>query len=120
MTQRSDLGREGEIFAAKYLKRIGYWIVDRNKRWKWGELDIIAIAPDKTLVFIEVKTTLPGSIKPEDEMTAAKIAKFRRAAALYAGARPDLVNDEKGWRLDVVALEKNDDESFSIHHYENV
>ncbi len=120
MNHRSDLGREGEAFAAKYLEKMGYWIIDRNKRWRWGELDIIAVAPDKTLVFVEVKTTTPGAIKPEDEMTAAKIKKFRRTATIYAGTRPELVNDERGWRLDVIALEKNGNESFSVRHYENI
>lgn len=120
MTHNTDLGREGEEFAAGYLKRLGYWIVDRNKKWKWGELDIIAQAPDKTLVFIEVKTTLPGSIKPEDEMTSAKVEKFRRAATLYANARPDLVDNDKGWRLDVIALVKRSDGSFDINYYDNI
>ncbi|MCL4404335.1 YraN family protein [Patescibacteria group bacterium] len=120
MTHNSDLGREGEEFAAGYLKRQGYWIQERNWKRPFGELDIVAIAPDKTLVFIEVKTTRPGSFEPEEEMTSEKIKKFRRAAALFAGARSDLVDDEHGWRLDAIAVEKRGDGSFAVRHYENI
>jgi putative endonuclease len=125
MTQKSELGREGEVFAANYLKNKGYKILERNKREKWGELDIVAMAPDKTLVFVEVKTMKPGTLKPEDQMSAAKIRKFRRTAELYAGSHEELIKDEKGWRLDLIALVKKDgkfgEESiFEIRHYENI
>ena len=73
MTQKSELGREGEDFAAEYLKRKGYGVIERNKREKWGELDIVVMAPDKTLVFVEVKTMRPGILKPEDQMSGAKM-----------------------------------------------
>ena len=120
MTHNTDLGREGEEFAAGYLKRQGYWIQERNWKQSFGELDIVAIAPDETLVFVEVKTTRPGELSSEDEMTEAKLKQSRRTAALYANARPDLVDDDKGWRLDVIALEKYNDGSFSIRRYENI
>lgn len=120
MTQRSELGWEGENFAAEYLKRKGYRIIERNKREKWGELDIVAMTPDKTLVFVEVKTMRPGMLKPEDQMSGAKMKKFRRTAEIYAGSREELINDKKGWRLDLVALEKNNDGTFLVRHYENI
>ncbi|MGC9602887.1 MAG: YraN family protein [Minisyncoccia bacterium] len=119
MTQRSELGIEGEEFAAEFLKRKGYKILGRNKREKWGELDIVARAPDKTLVFVEVKTMMPGTLKPEDQMSASKMKKFRRTAELYAGSHEDLIKDKRGWRLDLIALEKNDG-GFTVRHYENV
>ena len=69
---------------------------------------------------MEVKTTKPGMFKPEDEMTAAKMKKFRRTAQIYAGSHEELIRDEKGWRLDLIALEKNNDGSFLVRHYENI
>lgn len=120
MTQKSELGRDGEDFAAEYLKRKGYKVIERNKREKWGELDVVSMAPDKTLVFVEVKTMKSGTLKPEDQMSGAKMKKFRRTAEVYAGSHEELVNDEKGWRLDLVALEKNNDETFLVRHYENI
>jgi len=122
MTQRTELGKLGEDFACGYLVKKGYKIVERNHKKPWGELDIVAIAPDKTLILIEVKTMkdrLCQDIAPEDQMTASKIKKFKKAASLYAGSHQNLINDKKGWRLDVIALVKDEDE-FIVRHYENI
>lgn len=55
INQRQELGKEGEDFAADYLQKQGYEIIDRNFECKQGEIDIIA--KDKNeYVFIEVKT----------------------------------------------------------------
>ncbi|MGC9611092.1 MAG: YraN family protein [Minisyncoccia bacterium] len=125
MTQKSKLGQEGENFAADYLKNRGYKVIEKNKREKWGELDIITMAPDKTLVFIEVKTMVAGGegyLKPEDQMSGAKIKKFRRTAELYANSYKNqkFINDKKGWRLDLIALEKQNGGQFLVRHYENI
>lgn len=54
INQRQELGKEGEDFAADYLQKQGYEIIDRNFKCKQGEIDIIA--KDKNeYVFIEVK-----------------------------------------------------------------
>lgn len=126
MSLKSELGKEGENFAGEYLVNKGYKIIERNFRKPWGELDIITIAPDKTLVFIEVKTLRQAQDKqskeqlsPEDQMTKAKLKKFKRAASLYAGHQQELVKDGKGWRLDLIAL-LWDGENFKTKHYENV
>lgn len=132
MTRKSELGAEGENFAERYLIGKGYKIIDRNKRKKWGELDIVAMAPDKTLVFIEVKTLrlIQGrppeeQLMPENEMSTAKMKKSRRTAKIYAGSHQELINDKKGWRLDLVALIKKETapheaSTFEIRHYENI
>lgn len=53
--ERLSLGAEGELFAAGYLKKIGYRIMALNYTSPAGEIDIIAL-DGETLVFIEVKT----------------------------------------------------------------
>lgn len=119
---RGELGKEGEDFACGYLKEKGYRILERNERKPWGELDIITSMPDETLVFVEVKTMWdagPNGLKPEDQMSSSKLNKFRRAAGLYAGSHPELINDYKGWRLDVLALTKRGP-NFEVRHYENI
>ena len=50
MTYRSKLGQLGENIACRYLVENNYKIIERNFRQKWGEIDIIAKAKDKTLV----------------------------------------------------------------------
>ena len=146
MNSKAELGKSGEDMACRYLVDKGYRIIERNFRKPWGELDIIAKSRDKTLVFVEVKTMrsaygrspegrqfgnqsgnqsnsypqLPDlEIGPEMQMTSAKIKKTKRAASLYAGSFPKLVDDLKGWRIDLLALTING-ENCVVKHYENI
>jgi putative endonuclease len=52
---RHALGRYGEELAARYLKRHGFAVIERNARTRLGEIDLIAF-DGSALVFIEVKT----------------------------------------------------------------
>ncbi len=63
-----------------------------------------------------------GYLKPENQMSGAKIKKFRRVAELYANSYKNqkLMNDKKGWRLDLIALEKKNGGQFLVRHYENI
>ncbi len=133
MTKRSELGNLGEEIACEYLKDRGYKILARNYRKPWGEIDIIAKAKDKTLIFVEVKTVQKGNGNlptGEDQMTPAKINKFKRVARLFTGEHEHLVSDDKGLRLDVLAITLPNnyfmydlDELLTmskISHYENI
>lgn len=51
----TEKGRAGEERAARYLKRKGYELLDRNVRGGRGELDLVA-RKDDLLVFVEVKS----------------------------------------------------------------
>ncbi len=105
----------------------------------WGT----AIHPDAkykdcTLVFVEVKTMHQypkHGLKPEDQLTKAKLRKTQKAASLYAGHYPEKVNEKKGWRIDLIALTLRHDsgsilsesnrltisgENCDIRHYENI
>lgn len=136
MNSKAELGKSGEDLACRYLVDKKYKIIERNYRKPWGELDIIAKSPDKTLVFVEVKTmrqfgkqsgNQPNSypqlpdleIEPEMQMTPAKIKKTKRAASLYAGSFPKLIDGKKGWRIDLLALTINEKDCL-INHYENI
>jgi len=119
---KSEIGKLGENIACRYLVENGYKVIERNFRQKWGELDIIAKAPDKTLVFAEVKTMIGddgNGLQPEDQLTKAKLKKLQRTASLYAGHWPELIDDNKGWRIDLIALTIND-KSYVIKQYENI
>jgi putative endonuclease len=143
MTKKSELGEYGEKLACKYLKKKGYRIIERNFWKPWGEIDIIAVAPDNTLVFVEVKTMryFPGGLKPEDHMTSAKSRKVKRTASLYANNHDNLIDDNRGWRIDLIAVDvirqtsstysffsrllrffvhTGNTDDFKIRHYENV
>jgi putative endonuclease len=49
-----NTGRRGEDKAADFLQKSGWTLLERNFRFRFGEIDIIAL-DGETLVFIEVK-----------------------------------------------------------------
>lgn len=55
MTQSSELGKLGEELAERFLKKLGYKILNKNFRTRYGEIDIIA-KDKKRIIFVEVKT----------------------------------------------------------------
>ena len=130
LSRRSEIGAFGEKLVATDLKTKGYRILERNYLKPWGELDVVAIAPDRTLVFVEVKTlrqnsgqALPEneSFTPEKNLTRAKLVKLQRTAQLFAGHRPELVDEKMGWRIDLAAITlRGDGEKPLIRYYENL
>ncbi len=125
MAKHIETGLIGEHIAANHLRKNGYKILERNVWYKFGELDIVAKSRDGTLVCVEVKTTRgwnPHGIQPEDQMTSAKLKKFRRAASCYISSHSELMSERRGFRLDLVAVfiigEGKD--SHYVRHYENV
>ena len=55
-TLNRQTGMLAENIASQALVKKGFQILERNFANRFGEIDIIAISPDKTLVFCEVKT----------------------------------------------------------------
>src|SRR3954451_15974999 len=84
---RLHLGRLGERLAAEHLERLGYAVVARNHRTRFGEIDLIA-CDGTTLVFCEVKTRR-GRGEPWDALHAGKRAQVRRMARAYLADAPD-------------------------------
>jgi putative endonuclease len=85
---RHRLGRAGEDLAAAHLERLGYRIVTRNHRTRFGELDIVALDAE-TLVFCEVKTRRSGAWGPWEALGERKRAQVRRIAREYLATVPD-------------------------------
>ncbi|HEX8206225.1 MAG TPA: YraN family protein [Solirubrobacteraceae bacterium] len=78
---RHHLGRTGERLAAEHLERLGYRIVARNHRTRYGEIDIIAADRD-ALVIAEVKTRR-GRGHPWENLDDRKRAQVRRMGRAY-------------------------------------
>jgi putative endonuclease len=114
----------GENVVCKYLVRNGYKILFRNYYEKLDEIDIIARSFDRTLIFVKVKTLKEFNslnLKPEDNLTKDKFKKLSRACRIFARSHPELLDENKGWRIDLVAVTMNDpDENVSANHYENI
>jgi putative endonuclease len=86
---RHHLGRVGEDAAAAHMERLGYAIVARNHRTRFGELDLVCFGQD-TIVFVEVKTRR-GRGSPWDALGREKQGRVRRMATSYlaeTAARP--------------------------------
>lgn len=82
--QKRRLGSEGEDFAARYLERLGWRVLERNWRCRDGEIDIVAADGD-VLVIVEVKTrrsTHYGSAV--EAVTPTKLARLRHLGARFA------------------------------------
>lgn len=100
-------GQIGEEIAAKYLQDKGFKILGRNYHLRpYGEIDIVARAIDGTLCFVEVKTVVESDsgFVAEDHVGKAKLDKMKRMGELFSAKHPELVREERGWRLDVLAI----------------
>lgn len=79
----NELGIWGEEKAARYLRRHGYRIVDRNCAYRQGEIDIIAKKAGY-IVFVEVKLRKNDEYGEAKEfVTAAKQQRIMSAARIW-------------------------------------
>ena len=137
-----ETGRIGEDLACGYLVNKNYKILGRNYSKKFGEIDVIAKSPDKTLVFIEVKTIKkpessvdksPASyphlaglkysqgddyINPEDNISISKFKRFKKISEWYVNNHPGLASDN-GYQMDVLAITLVG-KTARIKHYKNI
>lgn len=80
---RNQLGDRGEMEAARFLERLGYRILHRQLRGRYGELDLVALDKD-TIVFVEVKTRASTAAgHPTEAITLDKQAKITRSALAF-------------------------------------
>jgi putative endonuclease len=80
---RRRLGVRGEDATARWYRQAGYDIVVRNWRGPAGEIDLVALTPDgSVLVVCEVKTRSSLAFGwPQEAVTPAKQRRLRRLAA---------------------------------------
>lgn len=111
------LGDSGEAQAARFLRKQGYRILDRNHRNRVGELDLIARDRDR-LVFVEVKTRSSKQAgHPAEAVDRTKQRQIVRTALAYLHERQLL---ESPVRFDVIAvLNDPDSKQVRIEHYQN-
>ena len=98
------LGSLGEDYAAAWLASRGWRVLDRNWRSRYGELDIVAVSPERRLVFVEVKTRRTVSQgTPQEAVTYAKQTNLRRAGVQWL-IEPEHRIAHTGVRFDVIAV----------------
>jgi putative endonuclease len=117
LADRELLGRWGEKHCRKFLEKKGLKTLTSNFSCKTGEIDLIMVAPDRTIVFVEVRTKADetfGSV--ESSITAPKKARLLRTARYFL-ATHDI--DNRPFRFDVVTIILGQKGRPQIRHYEN-
>src|SRR3954471_22343583 len=100
---RHTAGQQGEEHAAQHFERLGFQIVARNHRTRYGELDLVAF-DGKTLVFVEVKPRRSRHRDPWENLHWVKQSKVRRMAIAWLGEAPERRPFGSELRFDGVAV----------------
>lgn len=98
---RQRFGRFGEDAAAEFLRLRGFEILARNVRFRFGELDLVALDED-VVVFVEVKARRGSgglaAVDARKQMRLSRLATAFLAQAGWLGRRA---------RFDVVAVDSD-------------
>lgn len=90
---RRRTGEIAEDLVARRLAAVGWEIVERNARTRYGEIDIVA-RDGRTLVFVEVKGAREGTQfgpeRPILSIDSRKQRRVRRLAAAWMSERRGL------------------------------
>ncbi|MGD2093432.1 MAG: YraN family protein [Phycisphaerales bacterium] len=117
LADRKLLGRWGEEHCLKFLKRKGLKILTRNFSCKTGEIDLVMVAPDRDIVFVEVKTRMDETFtQTESVITPAKKHRMVKTARYFL-ATNDIV--DRPFRFDIVTIVVGQKGTPEINHYEN-
>lgn len=109
------LGRKGEDEAVRFLSSLGYRLLERNYRSRFGEVDLIA-KDGAAIVFVEVKTRasdLYGT--PKHSVDNRKQRRISLASQDYM-VRNGLTESEA--RFDVVSIMEGNS-GFTVEHVKN-
>lgn len=114
--RRQHLGKTGEELAVQHLLNLGYTIVERNVRFRQGEIDIVA-RDGRHVVFVEVRTRRShewGSAL--ESVGPQKQRKLLQLARLYLATRH---LDDAPARIDVIGITWTGDGPARIEHVPN-
>lgn len=110
------IGRDGEAVAAEYLSNAGFRVIDRNVRFRSGELDLVAYEGE-TLVFVEVKARRSIAFgSPQEAVDRRKQLRLARLAETYLARRR---LSKSPCRFDLVVVEWRRDSSPRIALFRN-
>ena len=112
-----EFGAFGETTAADYLKKRKYKILDKNYKYKLGEIDIIALDGEE-IAFIEVKTrSADPYLSGMYAVDSKKQFHIMRAASRYMSENKCRLQP----RFDVieVELDRSNGKLKKINHFKN-
>jgi putative endonuclease len=114
MAKHNEIGQQGEMLAADFLKQKDYIILHQNWRYGRAEIDIIA-RQRHVIVFVEVKT------RSTDVFDAPKDAVKRKKERLMiraANAFMEQIGHEGAIRFDIIGIVLHGNEP-KIDHLED-
>lgn len=94
--------------AEAFLTGLGFRILARQHRCRWGEVDLVAEEGD-CLCFVEVRTRNPGPVNPLESVTVRKQRRVVRAALDYLVRQAIPVTGARAMRFDVVEIQRTPD-----------
>lgn len=115
MALHNDLGKDAEDFAAEFLIRNQYRILEKNWRYGKAEIDIIAIdKSSRELVIVEVKSLVSDKLRnPEEAVNKSKKKLIISAANEYVSRNAISLET----RFDIISLVKK--KEWAITHIKN-
>ncbi len=116
-TEHLKVGRMGEAVAEEMLKEEGCKIIQRNRKSKYGETDIIAEKGEE-VIFAEVRSKVGSDFGlPEESVDSRKIKRLIRNAENYINYK----KEGRPCRIDVIGIVFNKEgEVIRKKHYKNI
>lgn len=79
----SEIGKIGEELALNHYNRMGFSLLEKNLRYKRGEIDLI-LAKGKTLLFVEVKyRSQHWQMAADQNHWGRKLGRLKKSISLY-------------------------------------
>ena len=115
-TEKRKTGDRGEKYAAAFLEKNGYKIIEKNYSARVGEVDIIA-TNYKFIVFAEVKTRAGDALMtPAEAVNVKKQRRIIKTAEVYLATHRCRLQP----RFDVIEIFTDDiGTPLEINHLEN-
>lgn len=111
---RQQLGLEAEEAVAVLLGRAGWRVLAHRYRSPAGELDLVCLDPDVTLVGVEVRARRSGRAgRAIDSISRAKLTRLRAGLASYAASEHP---QHRSMRVDLVTLDREDGRWRMVRH----
>jgi putative endonuclease len=113
---RHGLGERGEAAAAAWLASRGWTILARRWRCPYGELDLVALDPDRVLVAIEVKLRRGARAgDPLESVDRRRLARLRGALGRFRAEEE--ASRGEGTRIDLVAVRPAGEGLWRLSHH---
>ncbi len=114
-----QFGALGERYAAVWLEKKGWTTLSHNWRTRYGELDLVMLNDEHTVVFVEVKSrrTIQYGC-PQEAVTPSKQQNLRQSCLRLAALIRRNRIPHKAVRFDVITIVLRVGRPL-VHHIEN-